>query len=254
MSGKLLVTAKNTLLKFQEENAKANKADYANVVNEALSVSPPLSSKTKKAYSAFKELKHLGTKKGQKEVEGTGLLNSPYNLPRAKLFSAATNIPLDRVVTKISNVVTATTDENIQDWQRIALGLGWDKWSLGLYDKPYLTPAEQKAEDSRIAKEGAATAKINREAKKAKEKAEYDALPQAKKDSIEYAKIKDKEKKAKDKFIAEEVRKSKLTPDQLDYEKYLKKEKRKESSIKRKMNKERNQKIRDSINYANKNL
>lgn len=255
MSGKLLVTAKNTLLKYQEEAAKENKADYANVVNEALSVSPPLSSKTKKVSSAFKELKYLGTKKGQKEVEGTGVLNSPYNMPRAKLFSAATNIPLDRVISKISNVVTATTDENIQDWQRIALGFGWDKWSLGLYDKPYLTPAEQKAEDSRIAKEGAATAKANREAKKAKEKAEFDALPQEKKDSIEDAKKRIKDKKAEEKFIKEALRKARMSPEELALEKYRKSQERKfkKSSPEYKEKQLRKARIKDSINNVIKN-
>ena len=255
MSGKLLVTAKNTLLKYQEEAAKENKADYANVVNEALSVSPPLSSKTKKVSSAFKELKYLGTKKGQKEVEGTGVLNSPYNMPRAKLFSAATNIPLDRVISKISNVVTATTDENIQDWQRIALGFGWDKWSLGLYDKPYLTPAEQKAEDSRIAKEGAATAKANREAKKAKEKAEFDALPQEKKDSIEDAKKRVKDKKAEEKFIKEALRKARMSPEELALEKYRKSQERKfkKSSPEYKEKQLRRARIKDSINNVIKN-
>ena len=255
MSGKLLVTAKNTLLKYQEEAAKENKADYANVVNEALSVSPPLSSKTKKVSSAFKELKYLGTKKGQKEVEGTGALNSPYNMPRAKLFSAATNIPLDRVISKISNVVTATTDENIQDWQRIALGFGWDKWSLGLYDKPYLTPAEQKAEDSRIAKEGAATAKANREAKKAKEKAEFDALPQEKKDSIEDAKKRIKDKKAEEKFIKEALRKARMSPEELALEKYRKSQERKfkKSSPEYKEKQLRKARIKDSINNVIKN-
>jgi hypothetical protein len=250
MTGKLLVTAKNTLLKFQEEAAKENKADYYNVLNEALSVSPPLSSKTKKISTAFKEIKYLGTKKGQKEVEGTGLLNSPYNMPRAKIFSAATNIPLDRLLTKIDNVSTAVAGENVEDWQRIALGFGWDKWSLGMYDKPYLTPEEQKAEDSRIAKEASATAKISREAKKAKEKAIYDALPQTKKDSIDNAKADIKNKKAEQRFIEEQLKKARMSPAELALEKYRKSQERKlkKSSPEYKEQQLRRSRIKDSIN------
>jgi hypothetical protein len=252
LTGKLLVTAKNTLLKYQEEAAKAHQADYGNVVNEALSVSPPLSSKTKKVSSAFKEIKYLGTKKGQKEAEGKGVLNSPYNMPRAKIFSAATNIPLDRVITKISNVATAVSDENIQDWQRIALGFGWDKWSLGMYDKPYLTPAEQKKADSEKAKEAAATAKESREAKKAKEKAEYEALPQYKKDSIDDAKKAIKDKKAEQKFIEEQLRKARMSPEELALEKYRKSQERKlkKSSPEYKEKQLRRSRIKDSINNA----
>lgn len=255
LTGKLLTTAKNTLLKWQAEAAKENKADYSNVVNEVLSISPPLSSKTKKVSTAFKEIKHLGTKKGQKEVEGTGALNSPYNMPRAKIFSAATNIPLDRLLTKIDNMSTAIAGENVEDWQRIALGFGWDKWSLGMYDKPYLTPEEQKAEDSRIAKEGAATAKITREAKKAKEKAAYDALPQEKKDSIDDAKKRIKDKKLEEKFIKEAIRKASMSPAEIALEKYRKKQERKmkKSSPEYKEKELRKARIKDSINNVIKN-
>jgi len=241
LAGKLAVTAKNTLLKYQDESAKGYKANYGKVVNEALSISPPLSSKTKKAASAFEDIKRLSTKKGQKEVEESGAFNNPYNMPRAKLVAAATNVPVDRVLTKLDNLITAIDDENIQGWQRAALSLGWDKYSLGMYEDEYLDPTEQAAAD----------AKATRDAKKALEQAEYDALPQVTKDSLDLVKIKEKEKKSRDKYIEEQVRKSKLTPEQLEYEKYLAKEKRKKSKEKAKITKIRNQKIKDSINYAN---
>jgi len=251
MPGKLVVTAKNTLLKYQDEKAKGYKANYNKVINEALSISPPFSSKTKKATSAFDEMKRLDTKKGQKEVEGTGVLNSPYNMPRAKMVSAATNIPIDRVLTKLDNVITAIDDEDIQGWQRAALSLGWDKYSLGMYEEEYLDPTEQAAADAKAKEEKSAEAKATRDAKKAEEKAKYDALPQVTKDSLDLIKIKEKEKKSRDKYIEEQVRKSKLTPEQLEYEKYLAKEKRKKSKEKAKITKIRNQKIKDSINFAN---
>jgi hypothetical protein len=251
LSGKLAVTAKNTLLKYEEESAKGYKADYGKVVNEGLSISPPLSSKTKKIYKALNDFKRLGTKKGQKEVEGTGVLNSPYNMPKAQLIAATTNIPADRVLGKLDNLITAIDDENIQGWQRAALSLGWDKYSLGMYEDEYLDPKEQAAADAKEKAEKSAEAKAARDAKKALEQAEYDALPQVTKDSLDLIKIKAAEKKSRDKYIEEQVRKSKLTPEQLEYEKYLAKEKRKKSKEKAKATKIRNQKIKDSINYAN---
>jgi hypothetical protein len=251
LAGKLAVTAKNTLLKYQDESAKGYKANYGKVVNEALSISPPLSSKTKKAASAFEDIKRLSTKKGQKEVEESGAFNNPYNMPRAKLVAAATNIPVDRVLTKLDNLITAIDDENIQGWQRAALSLGWDKYSLGMYEDEYLDPTEQAAADAKEKAEKSAEAKATRDAKKALEQAEYDALPQVTKDSLDLVKIKAKEKKSRDKYIEEQVRKSKLTPEQLEYEKYLAKEKRKKSKEKARITKIRNQKIKDSINYAN---
>ena len=251
MTGKLLVTAKNTLLKYQSESEKGYNANYGKVVNEALSLSPPLSSKTKKVTSAFDEIKYANTKKGKIEADKTGILNSPNTIAGSKLIAAGTNIPIDRFLTKINNVATVVAGENVEDWQRIALALGWDKYSLGLYEDPYLDPTEQAAADNLTKKQASEAAKITREAKKIKEKAAYDALPQKSKDSLDFIKFKKAEDKSKKKFIEEEVRKSKLTPEQLEYEKYLAKEKRAKSKTKSKATKLRNQKIKDSINYAN---
>jgi hypothetical protein len=251
MTGKLIVTAKNTLLKYQSESEKGYNANYGKVVNEALSVSPPLSSKTKKITSAFDEIKYANTKKGKIEADKKGILNSPNTTAGSKLIAAGTNIPIDRFLNKINNVATVVSDENVEDWQRIALALGWDKYSLGMYEDPYLDPTEQAAADALTKKQASKAAKITRDAKKAEEKAAYEALPQVTKDSLDFVKIKEKEKKSKDKYIEEEVRKSKLTPEQLEYEKYLAKEKRKKSKEKAKITKIRNQKIKDSINFAN---
>ena len=251
MTGKMIVTAKNTLLKYQSESKKGYNASTAAVINEALSISPPLSSKTKKIASALKEIKYSNTKKGKKEAEGKGVLNSPNTMAGSKLIAAGTNIPIDRFLNKINNVATVVSDENVEDWQRIALALGWDKYSLGLYEDPYLDPTEQAAADALAKKEASEAAKITRDAKKAEEKAAYDALPQVTKDSLEFVEIKEKEKKSRDKYIKEQVRKSKLTPEQLEYEKYLAKEKRKLSNEKAKATKIRNQKIKDSINFSN---
>ena len=55
-------------------------------------------------------------------------------MARAKVFSQITNIPVDRMLTKTDNLKTAVTGEGAQDWQRIALAGGWDKWALGFYE------------------------------------------------------------------------------------------------------------------------
>jgi hypothetical protein len=251
MTGKLMVTAKNTLLKYQSESEKGYNASTADIINEGLSVSPPFSSKTKKIASAFKEIKYADTKKGKIKAEKTGILNSPNTIAGSKLIAVGTNIPIDRFLNKINNVATVVSDENVEDWQRIALALGWDKYSLGMYEDPYLDPTEQAAADALTKKQASEAAKITRDAKKAEEKAAYDALPQKSKDSLEYIKFKKSEDKSKKKFIDEEVRKSKLTPEQLEYEKYLAREKRAKSKAKSKATKLRNQKLKDSINYAN---
>ena len=139
LPGKILVGGKNTLAKYLEEEKKGYKADYGNVLNEAFSISPVISSKTKKAYSAFKTFRYGSTKKGKAKYDQSNKLSPlhPINVARAKMFSAISNIPLDRVISKIDNLNEAVTNTDIEPQIKLALALGWGKWSLGFYDDLY---------------------------------------------------------------------------------------------------------------------
>ena len=170
--GKVAITAKNTILKYYEEKAKGYKADYGNVLNEAISISPPLSSKTKKIYSAYRTYRHFSTKKGMKELETYGkyAFDNPMLMANAKVFSSFSNIPIDRVLQKVNNLYSAFTDETLTPIQSAALAAGWDKWSLGLYDPDFMT-ADEIAENEikrkdqlkkeRLAKKAAALESYN---------------------------------------------------------------------------------------------
>jgi len=142
--GKVAITAKNTILKYYKEKEKGYKADYGNVINEALSISPPLSSKTKKIYSAFKTYKYYSTKQGQKELAEYGqyAFDNPMMMANAKVFSSFSNVPADRLLQKVNNLYSAFTDETLTPIQSAALAAGWDKWSLGLYDPDFITADE----------------------------------------------------------------------------------------------------------------
>jgi hypothetical protein len=142
--GKVAITAKNTILKYYKEKEKGYKADYGNVINEALSISPPLSSKTKKVYSAFKTYKYYSTKQGQKELAEYGqyAFDNPMMMANAKIFSSFSNVPADRLLQKVNNLYSAFTDETLTPIQSAALAAGWDKWSLGLYDPDFMTADE----------------------------------------------------------------------------------------------------------------
>ena len=142
--GKVAITAKNTVLKYMKEKEKGYKADYGNVINEALSISPPLSSKTKKIYSAFKTYKYYSTKQGQKELKEFGqyAFDNPMLMANAKVFSSISNVPADRLIQKVNNLYSAFTDEALTPIQSVALAAGWDKWSLGLYDPTFMSEEE----------------------------------------------------------------------------------------------------------------
>ena len=152
LPGALAVTAKNTIIKYQQESERGYQADYGNVMGEALSISPPLSTKYKKGYGSFKTFKFAGTKKGKKEQEQYSPYDplNPVNIARAKIVEATTNIPVARMLKKTDNLKTAVTGEGAQDWQRIALAFGWDKWSLGFYES--LPKPKTKAEEIEMLK------------------------------------------------------------------------------------------------------
>ena len=51
----------------------------------------------------------------------------------SNLVEGLTNVPVARLLRKVENVRSALDSENAW-WQRVALGLGWSKWELGIED------------------------------------------------------------------------------------------------------------------------
>ncbi len=72
--------------------------------------------------------------KQEAEYLGWSLDNKYYLQSGASITSAALNIPLDRLYIKSENVKDAMNSE-YENWQRIALMMGYTKWNLGLEDE-----------------------------------------------------------------------------------------------------------------------
>jgi len=168
LPGKILTTGKNALAEYYREEPKGYRAEYADVINEELGISPPLSSKVKKQSSAFKTFKYYSTKKGKEELEQYGkyALDNPMLMARSKIFSSITNVPTDRILSKIDNLKLALTDGTIDPVKRLALAAGWDKWSLGFYDNVFVPAEEKKAKTKKNRAEGRKKAKETRERNK----------------------------------------------------------------------------------------
>ena len=126
IGGAIISTVKNAGLKLAKENAKKN-PKYEEVAIELLKISPPVSSKIGKVRAAGRS--YSWDKKEMKE-KGFSLDNPAY-LANANIISAASNIPLDRVIKKIDNI-TASTGANLSFMQRVALLAGWSEWQLGI--------------------------------------------------------------------------------------------------------------------------
>ena len=141
--GTASVAVKNTLMTlYKEHNKKGSK--YENAVEDLLSFSPPLGSKIGKITGGLRSASW--NKKDMKE-KGFSLDNPAY-MAGAQVVTGLTNVPFDRVMKKINNV-RGIVNERSALWQKVALGLGWSTWDVGLgyyggFDKEKpLTPKQQ---------------------------------------------------------------------------------------------------------------
>lgn len=173
LAGAVVATIKNVAKRYLEEEEKGFKADYGKVLIEAANIAPPLGSKFQKAFGAMRtaEFEKDVIKERGWSVTQDGRLNlSPIYSVTGQAVEAATNLPLNRLVTKVENVSEALDSRN-KSWQRIAIALGY---------KPYIVGA--KNEEADIIK---AKAKVQRkeegkikaaETRRKKEEA-FDKLP-----------------------------------------------------------------------------
>jgi hypothetical protein len=163
LAGAGLSTVKNVILEYLDQEEKGYQADHAYTVIKALSVSPAVGSKSSKLYSAIQTKKFeqdVINERGWSVMDNGRLSLSPNYKILGGLTAATTNIPLDRVVDKVNNVSEALDSKN-QAWQRIALGLGWKSFDVGLKNEEYdLIKAEAKAKRK---EEGVIKAKETRE-------------------------------------------------------------------------------------------
>jgi hypothetical protein len=141
LPGAMLAMGKNAIIKYMEENEKGYQGDMGNVVGEVLNVSPPVGAKFRNIYKGLQSRKFLlHTKKGRAEVEASNnFIENPLMHANARILGGITNYPVNRLMTKADNLTTAYTGLHrgveADAWQRVFLTAGWDKWSLGFYEK-----------------------------------------------------------------------------------------------------------------------
>ena len=127
VQGAIASTLKNTLIRIIKESEKS-RPDYAETaVIQLLGISPPIQSKAQKVRSA---LKSYEWNKNEMLEKGFSLDNPAY-MAGANIISAGFNVPLDRVVKKVSNIA-ASTQEDISPLERSMLIAGWSEWELGI--------------------------------------------------------------------------------------------------------------------------
>ena len=126
IAGSAVSVAKNFLLDIYERSGRS-RPEYVDSVYKLLQFSPPISSKISKIRQAAWM---FDSKKRRQEMIDKGFsLDNPAYEAFAKVFTATTNVPLDRLYLKLDNIEHALA-EDTETWQRVANLLGWPTWQL----------------------------------------------------------------------------------------------------------------------------
>jgi hypothetical protein len=170
--GAIISTLKNIAMEYSKQEEKGYKADHAETVLQAASISPPMGSKLRKLYSATKTARFekdvIAERGWSATIDGKVNLSPKYALA-GSIASGFANIPLDRIVDEVNSLSEALDDRNTK-FQRIALGLGWKTWDVGAENEEN-DLIKEKAKGVRK-EEGIEKAKITRKASYAKTKQE----------------------------------------------------------------------------------
>jgi len=133
--GAIGATLKNTIMKYYENEGKDPFAkDNASILLEAVNLSPPIGSKLRKLNNALKTKefeKDVISERGW-EMTRNGRINlSPSYRVLGSTLEAGLNIPLERTLAEI-DAIMEMTDQRNSAMERIALGLGWRTWDIGV--------------------------------------------------------------------------------------------------------------------------
>jgi len=131
VAGAIVSTIKNGLIKYHENQNKKWNKQLDTISEELIQLSPPIGIKKRKLDGFEKTLEY--NKKVIPEMD-TFDIDNPIWYAYAQLIEGATNIPVARLHRKVENVRAALNSEN-EWWQRLAVGLGWSKWDVGIENK-----------------------------------------------------------------------------------------------------------------------
>jgi hypothetical protein len=107
--------------------SQKDRPEYVDAWIKLLEFSPAIKSKLGRFKSAAYP---FDNKKKREEVFEKGFaLNNPAYESGAKVITAVTNVPLDRVISKTNNLISAF-DSDTEAWMSVAMILGWPEWQL----------------------------------------------------------------------------------------------------------------------------
>ena len=162
--GALISVLKNFGAEMHEQSKK-DRPQYRDAWIELLGIAPPVQAKIKRLQQAGKTLDY-----NQRTAEEMGWkfsLDNPNYQSAASWISGATNIPLDRLMRKADNVSQVLNDD-WENWQKVMMVLGWNKWELETADQKEKMEEEKAKTTKRRRKETYEKNKAEKKRKKSK--------------------------------------------------------------------------------------
>lgn len=130
VGGAAVATMKNIIMEIIKQK-KSKRPDYTKAALKLTTLSPPVDTKIRKLMSAGRAFTY---KQSLKDMNRLGVdIDNPAALATGQVLSAVANLPADRAILKMQNVKGALSTEH-EAWQRIAMGLGFADWQLGIKD------------------------------------------------------------------------------------------------------------------------
>jgi len=126
IQGAVLNGVRLAIQEFIKQDGKKYNADYSEVAEKLLNISPTVGSKFSKLDAAGNTYNY-----NKKVIQEEGLtLNGPLLEASTQVIEATTNAPLNRYYKKGNNIQNAL-DDSYYNWQRALSGMGWNVWGLG---------------------------------------------------------------------------------------------------------------------------
>ena len=147
VGGAAVSVGKNAIIRIMREQEK-KMPKLEKVGYELTKISPPVSSKLSKINQAARSYQW-----DKDEMISKGFsIDNPAYLAGANVISATTNVPLDRAIRKVNNVIAAT-EADAELWERLALMGGWPEWSIEEpEDKKKKKPQLRKVKKKKVKK------------------------------------------------------------------------------------------------------
>ena len=131
LAGAGVAMTKNAIMRVVGESEK-KRPKYSKAIYDILNVSPTVGSKARKLRDAFQAAEWGAFNKDENgKIDFS--LDSGATMAVANVISATMNIPVDRAIKKLQNIDGALF-EDVDNWQRIAMALGFQDWELGVSD------------------------------------------------------------------------------------------------------------------------